>query len=87
MRVFRRKYRHRKYGHFSVLKVCIAKCEETTRSVHLHRHERFPNYFVFSKIAFSAKGGPFRHVFHIDSAKHRAFFPDKVKCWLQYSTI
>ena len=32
-----------------------AKCEETTGSVHLHRHKRFPNHFVFSKIAFPRK--------------------------------
>ena len=29
---------------------------------------------MFSKIAFSVKNGPFRHIFHIDSAKYRAFF-------------
>ena len=39
--------------------------------------QRFPNYFVFSKIAFSVKNGPFRHIFHIDSAKYRAFFQTK----------
>ena len=36
-------------------RVYQAKCEETTGSVHLHRHKRFPNYFVFSKIAFPRK--------------------------------
>ena len=29
---------------------------------------------MFSKIAFSVKNGPFRHISHIDSAKYRAFF-------------
>ena len=32
---------------------------------------------MFSKIAFSVKNGPFRHIFHIDSAKYRAFFQTK----------
>ena len=41
----------------------------------LQRHslKRFPNYFVFTKIAFSVKNGPFRRICHIDSAKYRAF--------------
>ena len=36
--------------------------------------KRFPNYFVISKIAFLVKNGPFRHFFHVDSEKYRAFF-------------
>ena len=37
--------------------------------------ERFPNYFVFSKIVFSAKNGFFRSKFSVNSAKIRRITP------------
>ena len=41
----------------------------------INQSDRFPNYFVFSKIAFSVKNGTLRDIFHIDSARYRAFSP------------
>ena len=56
-----------------IFMTCILLRNISIQGIYFHSN-RLPNYFVFSKIAFSVKNGPFRHIFHVDSTKYRTIF-------------